>query len=160
MAGSLNRVSLIGNIGKDPEIKTTQGGTRIANLTLATSESWTDKGSGERKERTEWHRIVIWNPGLIGVIEKYVHKGSKIFIEGSLQTRKWTAQDGSDRYSTEVVLSGFEGQLILLSRDDKGGSSRSDTQTARQPDRTDPKGNPQWGGSTGGGGYDDSEIPF
>lgn len=122
MAGSLNKVMLIGNIGKDPEIRSTQGGSRIANLSLATSESWKDKHSGERKERTEWHRVVVFNDGLVGVIEKYVKKGSKLYIEGQLQTRKWTDNSGAERYSTEVVLQPYKGQLTLLDAA-KGGSS-------------------------------------
>lgn len=111
---SLNKVTLIGNVGKDPEIRSTQTGMRIANLSLATSEVWNDKASGERKERTEWHRISVFNDGLVGVIEKWVKKGGKIYIEGSLQTRKWTDQQGIDRYSTEIVLGQFNGKLILL----------------------------------------------
>lgn len=119
MAGSLNRVTLIGNVGKDPEIRTLPGGDRVANLSVATSESWTSK-SGERQERTEWFRIACFNDRLADVIEKYVRKGAKIFIEGSLQTRKYTDQSGTERYSTEVVLSRFNGQLIMLG----GGADR------------------------------------
>ena len=114
MAASLNRVQLIGNVGKDPEIRSTQGGERIANLTVATSESWTDKRSGEKKERTEWHRIAIFNDGLVGVVERFVHKGSRIFVEGQLTTRKWTDQSGQEKYSTEINLGKFNGTLILL----------------------------------------------
>src|SRR5580692_8839757 len=109
MAGSVNKVILVGNLGKDPEVRTTQAGAKIVNLTLATSESWTDRASGERKERTEWHRVVIFNDRLAEVVEKYVSKGSKIFIEGQLQTRKWQDQSGQDRYSTEVVVQQFKG---------------------------------------------------
>jgi single-strand DNA-binding protein len=116
MAGSLNKVCLLGNVGKDPEIRNLQSGSQLANLTLATEESWKDKASGEKKSRTEWHRIVIFNPGLVGVVEKYVKKGSKLYIEGQLQTRKWTDQSGAERYSTEIVLAQYGGQMILLNR--------------------------------------------
>jgi single-strand DNA-binding protein len=115
VAWSLNRVELVGNVGKDPDVRTTQDGLKIVNLSLATSESWTDRASGERKERTEWHRVVIFNDRLADVVEKYVSKGSKIFIEGQLQTRKWQDQSGQDRYSTEVVVQRFKGELGLLS---------------------------------------------
>jgi single-strand DNA-binding protein len=114
MAGSVNKVILIGNLGRDPEIRSTQDGTRVANLALATSESWRDKVSGERKERTEWHRVVIFNERLVEIVEKYLRKGSKIYVEGALQTRKWTDQQGQDRYSTEVVLQRFRGELTML----------------------------------------------
>lgn len=119
---SLNRATLIGNVGKDPEIKTLNNGNRVANLSLATSETWKDKSSGEKKERTEWHRITVWNDGLIGVIERFVKKGSKVMIEGQIQTRKYE-QDGVDKYTTEIVLQGFGGQLILLGDKSSGGSS-------------------------------------
>lgn len=119
MAGSVNKVILVGNLGRDPEIRTTQDGKEIANLTLATSESWRDRNTGERREKTEWHRIVVFNDGLIGVIKNYLHKGSKIYVEGALQTRKWTDQSGAERYSTEVVLQGFGSTLTML--DNKGG---------------------------------------
>jgi len=142
MAGSLNRVELIGNVGKDPEIKTTQAGMKIVNLTLATSESWTDKASGEKKERTEWHRVVVFNDGLAGVIEKYVRKGSKIFVEGQLQTRKWTDQSGADRYSTEVVLQSFRGQIILLG-ERGGGGDRSENPAPRETTRPAAASTPQ-----------------
>lgn len=118
MAGSLNKVTLVGNIGKDPEIRFTQSGDKIANLTLATSDRWKDKATGEMQEKTEWHRIVIFNTNLADVVEKYVHKGSKLYIEGALQTRKWTDQSGQERYTTEIVLQRFRGELLLL---DKGG---------------------------------------
>ena len=119
MAGSVNKVILVGNLGRDPEIRSTQDGTRIANLNLATSESWRDRVSGERKERTEWHRVVIFNERLVEIAEKYLRKGSKIYVEGALQTRKWTDQQGQDRYSTEVVLQRFRGELTML--DGAGG---------------------------------------
>ena len=111
---SLNQVQLIGNLGADPEIRSTQDGSKVANFTLATSEAWKDKTTGEKKEKTEWHRVTVWGDGLVGVIEQYVSKGSKVYISGKLQTRKWTDQDGEDRYTTEVVLSGIGSQLILL----------------------------------------------
>jgi single-strand DNA-binding protein len=114
----LNRVMLLGHIGQDPEIRSTQTGIRVATLSLATSERWTDSETNEKKERTEWHRIVVWPEGLVGLIEKYVHKGSKLYIEGALRTRKWQDQHGTDRYSTEVVLSGFNSQIRLLDKAD------------------------------------------
>ena len=116
MAGSVNKVILIGNLGADPEIRRTQDGRPVANLRLATSESWKDKTTGERKEKTEWHRVVIFNENLCRIAEQYLKKGSKVFIEGALQTRKWQDQSGQDRYSTEVVLQGFRGELTLLDR--------------------------------------------
>jgi single-strand DNA-binding protein len=112
---SLNKVALIGNVGKDPEIRTTADGKEIANLTIATSESWKDKTTGEKKDKTEWHRVVVFNEGLTRVIKDYVKKGSKLYIEGSLQTRKWQGNDGKDNYTTEIVLKGFNSNLILLS---------------------------------------------
>jgi single-strand DNA-binding protein len=120
MAGSVNKVILIGNLGRDPELRSTQDGTRIANLAVATSESWRDRVSGERKERTEWHRVVIFNERLAEIAEKYLKKGSKVYIEGALQTRKWTDNAGQERYSTEVVLQRFRGELTML--DGAGGA--------------------------------------
>jgi single-strand DNA-binding protein len=114
MAGSVNKVIIVGNVGKDPEIRTTQDGRKFANLRVATSESWRDKNSGERKEKTEWHSVVVFNDNLAKVVEQYVRKGSKLYIEGQLQTRKWQDQSGADRYSTEVVLQGFNGVLTML----------------------------------------------
>jgi single-strand DNA-binding protein len=116
MAGSVNKVILIGNLGKDPEIRRTQDGRPIANLSVATSESWRDKATGERKEKTEWHRVVIFSEPLCRIVEQYLKKGSKIYIEGQLQTRKWQDQSGQERYSTEVVLQGFNSQLTMLDR--------------------------------------------
>jgi len=121
VAGSLNKVQLIGNLGRDPEIRSTQDGKEIANLTIATSESWKDKVTGERREKTEWHRIVIFNDGLVNVVKNYVKKGSKLYIEGALQTRKWTDQSGVEKYTTEIVLQGFGGTLVML--DNKSGDS-------------------------------------
>lgn len=119
MAGSVNKVILVGNLGKDPEIRRTQDGRPIANLSIATSETWRDKNSGERKEKTEWHRVVIFNEGLCKVAEQYLKKGAKVYIEGALQTRKWTDQSGVEKYSTEVVLQGFNSTLTML--DGRGG---------------------------------------
>jgi single-strand DNA-binding protein len=119
MAGSVNKVILVGNVGKDPEIRRTQDGRPIANLSLATSETWRDKATGERKEKTEWHRVVIFSEPLCKVVEQYVKKGSKLYVEGALQTRKWTDQSGVEKYSTEVVIQGFNGSLTML--DGAGG---------------------------------------
>ncbi|TCR07336.1 single-stranded DNA-binding protein [Neorhizobium sp. JUb45] len=119
MAGSVNKVILIGNVGADPEIRRTQDGRPIANLRIATSESWRDRNSGERKEKTEWHSVVVFNEGLCKVVEQYVKKGAKLYIEGALQTRKWQDQQGADRYSTEIVLQGFNSTLTML--DGRGG---------------------------------------
>ena len=121
MAGSVNKVILVGNLGADPEIRRTQDGRPVANLRVATSDSWKDKTTGERKEKTEWHRVVIFNENLCRIAEQYLKKGSKVYIEGQLQTRKWQDQSGQDRYSTEVVLQGFRGELTLLDR--AGGAS-------------------------------------
>jgi single-strand DNA-binding protein len=114
MAGSVNKVILVGNLGKDPEVRRTTSGDPIVNLSVATSESWRDKASGERKEKTEWHRVVIFNKNLAEVAEKYLRKGSKVYVEGQLQTRKWTDKDGAEKYSTEVVLQNFRGELTML----------------------------------------------
>lgn len=126
MAGSVNKVILVGNLGKDPEIRRTQDGRPIANLSIATSETWRDKGTGERKEKTEWHRVVIFNEGLCKVAEQYLKKGAKVYIEGALQTRKWTDQSGVEKYSTEVVLQGFNSNLTMLDGRGGGGGSFSD----------------------------------
>jgi len=126
MAGSVNKVILVGNLGADPEIRRTQDGRPVANLRLATSESWKDKNTGERREKTEWHRVVIFNENLCRVAEQYLKKGSKVYIEGQLQTRKWQDQSGQDRYSTEVVLQGFRGELTLLDRAGSGSSAGGD----------------------------------
>lgn len=123
MAGSVNKVILVGNLGADPEIRRTQDGRPIANLSVATSESWRDKNTGERKEKTEWHRVVIFNEGLCKVAEQYLKKGSKVYIEGALQTRKWQDKDGRDKYSTEVVLQGFNSTLTMLDGRSGGGGS-------------------------------------
>ena len=144
MAGSLNKVQLIGSLGADPEIRRTQDGRAIANLRIATSETWKDKATGERKEKTEWHRVVIFNEGLCRVAEQYLKKGSKVYVEGALQTRKWTDKDGVEKYSTEVVLQGFGSQLTML--DSKAKTEGGDT--GRAPAKT-PVGRDM-----------DDEIPF
>ncbi len=123
MAGSLNKVTLIGNLGNDPEIRSMNNGGKVATLSVATTESWKDKQSGEKREKTEWHRVVIFGDGLVRVAENYIKKGSKIYIEGSLQTRKWQDRDGNDKYTTEVVLQGFGGTLIMLDSRGSGGGS-------------------------------------
>jgi single-strand DNA-binding protein len=128
MAGSVNKVILVGNLGKDPEIRRTQDGRPIANLSVATSETWRDKATGERKEKTEWHRVVIFNEGLCKVVEQYLKKGAKVYIEGQLQTRKWTDQSGVDKYSTEVVLQGFNSNLTMLEGRGGGGGSFAEDQ--------------------------------
>lgn len=124
MAGSINKVILVGNLGRDPEVRQTQDGRPIVNLALATSESWKDRNSGERRERTEWHRIVIFSEGLARIAEQYLRKGSKIYVEGQLQTRKWQDKDGQDRYTTEIVLQNYNSNLTMLDgrRDSQGGS--------------------------------------
>jgi single-strand DNA-binding protein len=141
MAGSVNRVILVGNLGKDPEIKNLGGNKIVANLSIATSETWKDKSSGERKERTEWHRVVIWNEKLAEVAEQYLRKGAKVYIEGQLQTRKWTDQSGAERYSTEVVLQGFQCTLTMLdgrnSGGGEGGAGRSAGRAAARNDDFD-----------------------
>src|ERR687890_2380875 len=126
MAGSVNKVILVGNLGKDPEIRTLNSGDRVANLRIATSESWRDKSSGERKEKTEWHQVVIFNDNLARVAEQYLKKGSKVYLEGQLQTRKWTDQSGVEKYTTEVVLQRFRGELTLLDGRSGGASEGAD----------------------------------
>jgi single-strand DNA-binding protein len=153
MAGSVNKVILVGNLGKDPEIRSFQNGGRVASFSIATSENWKDKTSGERKEKTEWHRVSVTNDALVGVIEKYVKKGSKVYIEGQLETRKWTDKDGNEKYTTEVVLRPYRGELTMLDGKSGGGSS---------PSMSDDSG-PSFGPSVGSSGsapeLDDS-IPF
>jgi len=159
MAGSVNKVILVGNLGRDPEIRSTQDGTKIANLSLATSESWRDRTSGERRERTEWHRVVIFNEKLCEVAEKYLRKGSKIYIEGALQTRKWTDQSGVEKYTTEVVLQRFRGELTMLDgRQDGGGGSGGGYSDDGGHSGGGSGGG--FGGGSGGGGDLDDEIPF
>jgi single-strand DNA-binding protein len=157
MAGSVNKVILVGNLGRDPEVRSTQDGLKIVNLSLATSESWRDKNSGERRERTEWHRVVIFNEKLGEVAEKFLKKGAKIYVEGALQTRKWTDQGGQERYSTEVVLQRFRGELTML--DGKGGSGMGGGGGGGAMDEGFSE--PASGGRSGGGGGDlDDDIPF
>ena len=165
MAGSVNKVILVGNLGRDPEIRRTQDGRPIANLRIATSDTWRDKATGERRERTEWHSVVIFNENLCRIAEQYLKKGAKVFIEGQLQTRKWQGQDGQDRYSTEVVLQGFNGNLTMLDGRSGGGSGMSDSgQSDYGGDNGFSGGGRSSGGSGGSsGGFDkqlDDEIPF
>ena len=182
MAGSVNKVILVGNLGKDPEVRSTQDGNKIVNLTLATSETWNDRASGERKEKTEWHRVVIFNDRTADVAERFLKKGAKIYVEGSLQTRKWTDQQGQERYTTEVVIGRFNGQLTML--DGRSGGSEGGgggfgggseagsgggggyTPRERAPAAARPAGGGPRGGAGGpswdapkGGDLDD-EIPF
>jgi single-strand DNA-binding protein len=149
MAGSINKVILVGNLGRDPEIRSTNDGMRIANLNLATSETWRDRNSGERKERTEWHRVVIFNERLVEVAEKYLRKGSKIYIEGALQTRKWTDNAGVEKYSTEVVLQRFRGELTML--DGAAGGGRGGGAMEGGADYDDSYMGGGMGGGTGAG---------
>ena len=127
MAGSVNKVILVGNLGRDPEIRSTQDGTKIASFSIATSESWKDKQTGERKDRTEWHRIAVFNERLAELAEKYLRKGSKIYVEGSLQTRKWTDTNNVERYTTEVLISRFRGELTMLDSRSSGGENTEDS---------------------------------
>ncbi|WP_017964282.1 single-stranded DNA-binding protein [Rhizobium leguminosarum] len=169
MAGSVNKVILIGNVGADPEIRRTQDGRPIANIRLATSETWRDRNSGERREKTEWHAIVVFNEGLCKVVEQYVKKGAKLYIEGQLQTRKWQDQQGQDRYSTEVVLQGFGSTLTMLDgRGEGGGASGGRGSAGGGNDYGDdygasaPSSSPSRGGG-GGGNFSrdlDDDIPF
>ena len=168
MAGSVNKVILVGNLGKDPEVRSTQDGAKIVNLALATSETWNDRASGERKEKTEWHRVVIFNDRIADVAEKYLRKGAKVYIEGSLQTRKWTDNTGVEKYTTEVVVGKFRGELTMLSgRGEEGGAGESSgggyaprAPAAQRSAGGAPRaGAPSWDAPKGGGDLDD-EIPF
>jgi len=158
MAGSVNKVILIGNLGADPEIRRTQDGRPIANLRVATSESWRDKATGERREKTEWHRVVIFNEGLCKIAEQYLKKGSKVYLEGALQTRKWTDKDGHERYSTEVVLQGFNSQLTMLDTRGGGGAESSDDFGSSGPSAARER-KPALAGAGKSADMDD-EIPF
>lgn len=179
MAGSVNKVILIGNLGADPEIKSFQNGGKIANIRIATSEQWKDRMSGERKERTEWHNVVINGDGLVGVVERYLKKGSKVYIEGSLRTRKWQDRDGNDRYTTEIVIAGMGGTLTMLDgapggggggtrggSDDWGASSGGSSGDGWNQGGGGSSGGGFGGGSSGGGGrppFDDDlddDVPF
>ncbi len=180
MAGSVNKVILVGNLGRDPEIRSTQDGTKIANLSVATSETWRDRNSGERRERTEWHRVVIFNDRLVDVVEKFLRKGSKVYLEGQLQTRKWTDQQGMEKYTTEVVLQRYRGELTMLDGRSEGGGDFGGGQGGGGNYGGGQSGGSygggfsggnQGGGSQGGGGFGgggsgpsggdlDDEIPF
>ena len=177
MAGSLNKVMLIGNLGADPEIRSFQNGGKVANLRIATSETWKDKNTGERQERTEWHTVAIFSEGLVNVCERFLRKGSKVYVEGQLQTRKWQDQSGNDRYSTEVVLRGFNGTLTMLDGASggggggSGGGGRSSGGDWNQDGASSGGGGSDWnqgggkGGSSSGGGANfsddlDDDIPF
>jgi len=165
MAGSVNKVILIGNLGADPEIRRTNDGRPIANLRVATSESWRDKNSGERRERTEWHRVVIFNEGLCKIAEQYLKKGSKVYLEGQIQTRKWEDQSGQERYSTEVVLQGFNSQLTMLDTRAGGGDRASDSSDnfgRSNAMEGGARGSRSGGGDSGGSLAEelDDEIPF
>ncbi|UWP90384.1 single-stranded DNA-binding protein [Aliiroseovarius crassostreae] len=171
MAGSLNKVMLIGNLGRDPEVRSFQNGGKVCNLRIATSETWKDRNTGERRERTEWHSVAIFNEGLVRVAEQYLRKGSKVYIEGQLQTRKWQDQSGNDRYSTEVVLQGFGSTLTMLDGRGEGGGGGGygggqsggyggGSQGGGGYDQGGGfGGGTQGGGQSSGGGFDD-EIPF
>ena len=171
MAGSVNKVILVGNLGKDPEIRTLNSGDRVANLRIATSESWRDKSSGERKEKTEWHRVVIYNERLADVAERFLRKGRKVYLEGALETRKYTDQSGQEKYTTEVVLKNFRGELTLLdsARGEEGGDSAGGGGGYRERAPSAPRpaaaaaaarsgGSPSWDAPKGGDL--DDEIPF
>ena len=168
MAGSVNKVILVGNLGRDPEIRRTQDGRPIANLRVATSESWRDKTSGERREKTEWHSVVIFSEPLCRIVEQYLRKGSKVYIEGQLQTRKWQDQQGQDRYSTEVVLQGFNGSLTMLDGRSSGagagaGGAPASLQESGQANYDSSGSSNGSSDSSGGAKFDkslDDEIPF
>ncbi|MGC1409761.1 MAG: single-stranded DNA-binding protein [Acetobacteraceae bacterium] len=166
MAGSVNKVILVGNLGKDPEIRTLQSGTKVANLAVATSETWNDRQSGERKERTEWHRVVIFNERLADIAERFLRKGRKVYLEGALETRKYTDQSGQEKYTTEVVLRNFRGELTLLDSagGGEGGAGEGGGYRERAPAQRAPVGASRGGGGPSweapkGGDLDD-EIPF
>lgn len=164
MAGSLNKVMLIGNLGADPEIRTFNNGGKVANLRIATSETWKDRQTGERKEKTEWHTVAIFSEGLVSVVERYLKKGSKVFVEGKLQTRKWQDQNGQDRYSTEIVIQGLGGTLTMLDGAAGGSGGRSGGGSSGGWDQGGGSGGSSGGGfsQSSGGGYDDldDDIPF
>ena len=172
MAGSVNKVILVGNLGRDPEIRTMQTGGRVANLSVATSESWKDKTSGERREKTEWHRVVIFNDGIVGVAENYLSKGAKVYIEGQIETRKWQDNQGKDQYTTEIVVRPYKGELTML--DSRSGGSRASGGMNQVPDGfnqdqkavagggSQAKGGSNPFGSSDGGNFEDldDDIPF
>lgn len=170
MAGSVNKVILVGNLGADPEVKSFQNGGRLCNLRVATSESWKDKSSGEQRERTEWHQVVLRSDGLVGVAERFLRKGSKVYLEGQLQTRKWQDQQGNDRYTTEISIGGFDGKLVMLdgakgggggAGQSGGGSGGGWNQGGGAPAAE--SGGNGGGWNQGGGGFDndlDDDVPF
>ena len=170
MAGSVNKVILVGNLGRDPEVRSFQNGGKVCNLRIATSETWKDRNTGERREKTEWHSVAIFSEGLVRVCEQYLRKGSKIYIEGKLQTRKWQDQSGQDRYSTEVVLQGFDATLVMLDgRNEGGGGGGYGGDQGGYGSGYDQGGGYGGGGQAGGGGNTggsapsrdlDDEIPF
>lgn len=163
MAGTVNKVILVGNLGRDPEIRSTQDGTKITHLSVATTDTWRDRTSGERRERTEWHRVVIFNDKLGEVAEKYLRKGSKVYLEGALQTRKWTDQSGQDRYTTEVVLQRYRGEMTMLDTRAGGPGGGGDYGGGGGGGDFGGDGGPPSGGASGGGeppGDLDDEIPF
>ena len=163
MAGSVNKVILVGNLGKDPEVRRMQNGNPVVNLSIATSESWRDKATGERKEKTEWHRVVIFSEGLAKVAEQYLKKGAKVYIEGALQTRKWTDQSGVEKYSTEVVLQGFNSNLTMLDGRSGGGNFGSDESGGDFGSGGPSSGTPRRAVAAGAGSHNsdmNDDIPF
>jgi single-strand DNA-binding protein len=168
MAGSVNKVILVGNLGADPEVKSFQNGGRICNLRIATSEDWKDRTTGEKKERTEWHSVVLQSDGLVGVAERFLRKGSKVYIEGQLRTRKWQDQSGNDRYTTEVSIGGFDGKLVMLdgAKGGQGGGGNDGWSSGGSSSGgSDQSGGGWQGGSSGFGGGDfsddlDDDVPF
>lgn len=168
MAGSVNKVILVGNLGADPEVKSFQNGGRIANLRIATSEDWKDRQTGEKKERTEWHQVVLQSDGLVGVAERYLRKGAKVYIEGQLRTRKWQDQSGNDRYTTEISVGGFDGKLVMLdgARGGQGGGGNDGWGSGGgAPSGGGQSGGGWQSGSSGFGGGDfsddlDDDVPF
>ncbi len=159
MAGSVNKVILVGNLGRDPEVRMTQSNMKVVNLSVATSERWRDRQSGETQERTEWHRVVIFNDNLADVAERYLRKGSTVYLEGQLQTRKWQDQSGQDRYTTEVVIGRFKGELQLVGPRAEGGGMESGGRSVGGPREEDFAGPRGGGSSTSSSGFDD-DIPF
>jgi single-strand DNA-binding protein len=152
MSGSVNKVILVGNLGADPEVRSFQNGGKVANIRIATSENWKDRNSGERKERTEWHNVAVFSEGLVGVVERFLRKGSKVYVEGQLRTRKWQDQSGQDRYTTEVVLQGFDAKLVMLDGP-QGGAGGGGARSGGSSDwgaSSDSYGNDFGGGSSGG----------
>jgi single-strand DNA-binding protein len=153
MSGSVNKVILVGNLGADPEVRSFQNGGKVANIRIATSENWKDRNSGERKERTEWHNVAVFSEGLVGVVERFLRKGSKVYVEGQLRTRKWQDQSGQDRYTTEVVLQGFDAKLVMLDGPQGGAGGGGGTRSGGSSDwgaSSESYGNDFGGGSSGG----------